>query len=117
MAKSIRSKWKRKCRAIKRVRYGEKELERLKKTLANDPLNHKTEKLEEIANVVTASEIREAAQTEQMDVDGTATAKVKKLKLRRAKRDVKKDARKKIIKKRRKRKGKKGRNSLSLSIE
>ncbi|CAH1978090.1 unnamed protein product [Acanthoscelides obtectus] len=33
MAKSIRSKWKRKCRAIKRERYGKKELERLKKTL------------------------------------------------------------------------------------
>lgn len=33
MAKSIRSKRKRKLRAIKRVRYGAKELERLKKTL------------------------------------------------------------------------------------
>lgn len=33
MAKSIRSKWKRKCRAIKRERYAEKELARLKKTL------------------------------------------------------------------------------------
>lgn len=33
MAKSIRSKWKRKCRAIKRERYAEKELTRLKKTL------------------------------------------------------------------------------------
>lgn len=33
MAKSLRSKWRRKCRAVKRVRYGVKELERLKKTL------------------------------------------------------------------------------------
>lgn len=33
MAKSIRSKWKRKCRAIKRERYAVKELARLKKTL------------------------------------------------------------------------------------
>jgi len=33
MAKSIRSKHKRKMRAIKRVRYGQKELDRLKKTL------------------------------------------------------------------------------------
>lgn len=33
MAKSLRSKWRRKCRAIKRERYAEKELVRLKKTL------------------------------------------------------------------------------------
>lgn len=33
MAKSIRSKWKRKCRAIKRERYAVKELAMLKKTL------------------------------------------------------------------------------------
>lgn len=33
MAKSLRSKWRRKCRAVKRERYGAKELERLKKTL------------------------------------------------------------------------------------
>lgn len=33
MAKSIRSKRKRKMRAVKRERYGKKELERLKKTL------------------------------------------------------------------------------------
>ncbi|KAB0792564.1 hypothetical protein PPYR_14523 [Photinus pyralis] len=38
MAKSLRSKWRRKCRAVKRVRYGKVELERLKKTLQNDPL-------------------------------------------------------------------------------
>ncbi|CAL8108774.1 unnamed protein product [Orchesella dallaii] len=33
MAKSLRSKWKRKMRAEKRVRYGEKELDRLKTML------------------------------------------------------------------------------------
>ena len=33
MAKSLRSKWRRKCKAIKRERYGAKELARLKKTL------------------------------------------------------------------------------------
>lgn len=33
MAKSIRSRWKRKCRAIKRERYAVKELARLKKML------------------------------------------------------------------------------------
>ncbi|XP_063391860.1 protein LLP homolog [Cydia fagiglandana] len=33
MAKSLRSRWKRKCRAIKRERYAVKELSRLKKML------------------------------------------------------------------------------------
>ncbi|XP_050299940.1 protein LLP [Anthonomus grandis grandis] len=74
MAKSIRSKWKRKCRAVKRVRYGEKELDRLKKTLANDPLNKSLDSkeplkdIEEIANVKTASEIQaQASQSAQAD--------------------------------------------------
>ena len=35
MAKSLRSKWKRKMRAIKRVRYGEKENSVLEKMLKN----------------------------------------------------------------------------------
>ncbi|ODM91703.1 hypothetical protein Ocin01_14982 [Orchesella cincta] len=35
MAKSLRSKWKRRMRAEKRVRYGEKELDRLKTMLTN----------------------------------------------------------------------------------
>ena len=34
MAKSLRSKWKRKMKAEKRVRYGQKERERLEKMLA-----------------------------------------------------------------------------------
>lgn len=33
MAKSLRSKWKRKMRAVKRERYGEKELKRLNEML------------------------------------------------------------------------------------
>lgn len=74
MAKSIRSKWKRKCRAIKRVRYGEKELERLKKTIANDPLNKKEVKdlipdVEEVANVKTPAEVKNNEQTVSMDLD------------------------------------------------
>ncbi|CAH1391095.1 unnamed protein product [Nezara viridula] len=35
MAKSLRSKWKRKMRAIKRERYGKKELEKLKMIVNN----------------------------------------------------------------------------------
>lgn len=75
MAKSIRSKWKRKCRAIKRVRYGEKELERLKKTLANDPLRNNTEvkdlltNIEEVANVKTAATIKTTQEDSEMDLD------------------------------------------------
>lgn len=53
MAKSIRSKWKRKCRAIKRERYGAKELERLKKTLG---INENTQDVEmsDISNIATS---------------------------------------------------------------
>lgn len=52
MAKSIRSKWKRKCRAVKRVRYGEKELVRLKKTLGIDDNNQDVEMRSSVAAVV-----------------------------------------------------------------
>ncbi|KAL1494563.1 hypothetical protein ABEB36_010141 [Hypothenemus hampei] len=77
MAKSIRSKWRRKCRAVKRVRYGEKELERLKKVLANDPVNKAKEvqelitNIEEIANVKSAEEIQgdQDKNNTVMDVD------------------------------------------------
>jgi hypothetical protein len=41
MAKSLRSKWKKRMRAVKRVKYGERELERLKATIANDIYNKK----------------------------------------------------------------------------
>jgi len=42
MAKSLRSKHKRKMRAVKRIRYGEKELVKLKETVAklNAPDNN-----------------------------------------------------------------------------
>ncbi|XP_015781194.1 protein LLP homolog [Tetranychus urticae] len=43
MAKSLRSKFKRKMRAIKRVRYGQKELDRLKKMLAEAANNESIE--------------------------------------------------------------------------
>lgn len=52
MAKSLRSKWKRKCRAIKRERYAAKELDRLKKTLGideNAPKDVEMTNLEKIA--------------------------------------------------------------------
>ncbi|RZC33773.1 Laps domain containing protein [Asbolus verrucosus] len=72
MAKSIRSKWKRKCRAIKRERYGKKELERLKKTLGIDGQSKDVDMTEisEIAKVTDAKTIKKKeAEDSQMDTN------------------------------------------------
>ncbi|XP_061932006.1 protein LLP homolog [Apis cerana] len=79
MAKSIRSKWKRKCRAIKRERYGAKELERLKKTLGineNGTQDVEMSDISNIATVVDAKTIKEntkandnVTNVEEMDTD------------------------------------------------
>ncbi|KAI4478350.1 hypothetical protein M0804_012004 [Polistes exclamans] len=78
MAKSLRSKWKRKCRAIKRERYGAKELAKLKKTLGIDENGDvEMSEITEIATVVGAHDIKESAKakkndnadTEEMEVD------------------------------------------------
>lgn len=54
MAKSLRSKWRRKCRAVKRERYGQKELDRLQKTITNDPSNKpKDVDMQDISDVTT----------------------------------------------------------------
>ncbi|KDR20656.1 protein LLP homolog [Zootermopsis nevadensis] len=60
MAKSLRSKWKRKMRAIKRERYGKKELALLKKVLGIDE-NGDTEMkdIDNIATVIDAKSIQE----------------------------------------------------------
>ncbi|XP_014471143.1 PREDICTED: protein LLP homolog [Dinoponera quadriceps] len=68
MAKSLRSKWKRKCRAIKRERYAAKELDRLKKTLGTNekaPNDVEMTNLEEIATVVDAKKIRKDVRTKR----------------------------------------------------
>ncbi|KAJ8915813.1 hypothetical protein NQ315_004625 [Exocentrus adspersus] len=74
MAKSIRSKWKRKCRAIKRERYGKKELERLKKTLGIDiDSGSKDINMQEISNIATvtaAKDISKKTSTETDDIIG-----------------------------------------------
>ncbi|KMQ98248.1 llp-like protein [Lasius niger] len=61
MAKSLRSKWRRKCRAVKRERYAEKELDRLKKTLGVENASNEIEMkdIQEIATVVDARKIKE----------------------------------------------------------
>lgn len=53
MAKSLRSKWRRKCRAVKRVRYGVKELARLKKTLGIDDNAPKDVDMQELSEIAT----------------------------------------------------------------
>lgn len=58
MAKSIRSKWKRKMRAVKRERYGKKELERLTKTLGiteNTSSSSTEAQMVDISDVVTVT--------------------------------------------------------------
>lgn len=92
MAKSLRSKWRRKCRAVKRERYAVKELDRLKKTLGIDEnaSNNDVEMkdIQEIATVVDAKKIKEdkakakekseanmIMDQEQMEAEG-ATARV-----------------------------------------
>ncbi|XP_012255578.1 protein LLP homolog [Athalia rosae] len=75
MAKSLRSKWRRKCRAIKRQRYGEKELARLKKTLGIDetaPVDTDMKEIADIATVTDAKTIKEkaAAKEKEKGTDG-----------------------------------------------
>ncbi|OAD53789.1 Protein LLP like protein [Eufriesea mexicana] len=81
MAKSIRSKWKRKCRAVKRERYGAKELERLKKTLGikeNGTQDVEMLEISDMVTVVDAKKVKENSKTkdgaeadtiERMEVD------------------------------------------------
>nr|XP_003702432.1 PREDICTED: protein LLP homolog [Megachile rotundata] len=75
MAKSLRSKWRRKCRAVKRERYGAKELDRLKKTLGineNGSQDVEMSEISEIATVVDAKKIKENTKTKQdAEADGT----------------------------------------------
>ncbi|XP_049884418.1 protein LLP homolog [Pectinophora gossypiella] len=70
MAKSIRSKWKRKCRAIKRERYAVKELARLKKMLG---IKEEDKKPEE-------SEVMESDQVIFLDAGEIAKKNAKKTK-------------------------------------
>ncbi|KAK0181762.1 hypothetical protein PV327_004016 [Microctonus hyperodae] len=58
MAKSIRSKWRRKCRAVKRERYGAKELAQLKKTLGIDEHAPTDEEMKDISNIATITDAK-----------------------------------------------------------
>nr|CAI5831418.1 unnamed protein product [Callosobruchus analis] len=83
MAKSIRSKWKRKCRAIKRERYGKKELERLKKTLGivDEPGKSSDvpmKECEEIITFTTAEEIKKKREEPKDIMDVTEMDDIQK---------------------------------------
>lgn len=69
MAKSLRSRWKRKCRAIKRERYAVKELARLKKMLGVKEEDKLTE--------ITTEEVMESDQVIFLDA-GTISKKAEK---------------------------------------
>jgi hypothetical protein len=116
MAKSIRSKWKRKCRAVKRVRYGQKELERLKKTLGIDESQSASKdvnmtEISEVANVTDGSAIKrveaETTETNEMDTDNKRIFNTRTLRDQHGAYPVWLHPRK-IMKKKKSKKGKKG---------
>ncbi|KAM9402555.1 protein LLP homolog [Salvelinus alpinus] len=66
MAKSLRSKWKRKMRAVKRAKNAPKELARLKQALAHGGTGEiSMNDIQDIATVVPAAKIKE----KKVDVD------------------------------------------------
>ncbi|XP_053318020.1 protein LLP homolog [Spea bombifrons] len=62
MAKSLRSKWKRKMRAEKRKKNAPKELTRLKNVLSKVNADVLMEDVKEVATVVTAEEVKEKSE-------------------------------------------------------
>ncbi|XP_046397260.1 protein LLP homolog [Ischnura elegans] len=68
MAKSLRSKWKKKMRAVKRVRYGKKELEKLKLIVGTgSKTDVDMENISEIATVTDATAIKEKKESEDVE--------------------------------------------------
>ncbi|XP_074594902.1 protein LLP homolog isoform X2 [Brevipalpus obovatus] len=82
MAKSLRSKRQRKMRAIKRVRYGEKELARLKKMLETedetvervDVTRHRNRE----QSTTTSTEKSQSPEGQKMEVDNNGKSEPKK---------------------------------------
>ncbi|XP_029136994.1 protein LLP homolog [Labrus bergylta] len=71
MAKSLRSKWKRKMRAEKRKKNAPKELARLKQALSLDKKGEAVmADVEEIATVVPASKVKKQADVNMAEVEG-----------------------------------------------
>ncbi|XP_049891701.1 protein LLP homolog [Epinephelus moara] len=71
MAKSLRSKWKRKMRAEKRKKNAPKELARLKQALSLDKKGEAVmTDMQEIATVVPADKIKKQTDVDMGEVDG-----------------------------------------------
>ncbi|XP_069830602.1 protein LLP homolog isoform X2 [Dendropsophus ebraccatus] len=70
MAKSIRSKWKRKMRAEKRKKNAPKELAHLKNVLAKANADVLMDDVKEITTVVTAKKVKEKAAMEVEPAEG-----------------------------------------------
>ncbi|XP_031169334.1 protein LLP homolog [Sander lucioperca] len=71
MAKSLRSKWKRKMRAEKRKKNAPKELARLKQALSLDKKGEATmTDIQEIATVVPADKIKKQTDADMVEVEG-----------------------------------------------
>lgn len=71
MAKSLRSKWKRKMRAEKRKKNAPKELARLKQALSLDKKGEEAlADMQEIATVVPAEKIKKQGDVEMAEDDG-----------------------------------------------
>ncbi|KAM6385673.1 LOW QUALITY PROTEIN: protein LLP homolog [Alca torda] len=74
MAKSLRSKWRRKMRAEKRKKNAPKELERLKKILGTSG-DVVMEEVKEVATVVTPKTVLQQGDDGKMDVDNKRNKK------------------------------------------
>ncbi|XP_010706119.1 protein LLP homolog [Meleagris gallopavo] len=74
MAKSLRSKWKRKMRAEKRKKNAPKELERLKSILRTDA-DVVMEEVKEVATVLPAEEVLKKQDDCKMDIDNKRNKK------------------------------------------
>lgn len=71
MAKSLRSKWKRKMRAEKRKKNAPKELARLKQALSLDKKGEEAmADMQEIATVVPAEKIKKQGDVDMAEDDG-----------------------------------------------
>ncbi|GAB0176294.1 protein LLP [Grus japonensis] len=74
MAKSLRSKWKRKMRAEKRKKNAPKELERLKKILGTNA-DVVMEEVKEVATVLPPNKVLEQGDDCKMDIDNKRNKK------------------------------------------
>ncbi|NWV00260.1 LLPH protein, partial [Upupa epops] len=74
MAKSLRSKWKRKMRAEKRKKNAPRELERLKKILGTNA-DAVMEEVKEVATVLPPQKVLEQGDDAKMDVDNKRNKK------------------------------------------